>query len=424
MNSISIGLAGALLLSVPAQRSSNATRFAQLPAPTGTYAVGRVSLHWIDSSRNDAASPSGKRELMVYAWYPATTRSSLVEAPYIPGVAQVASAIGDSAMRDEFRAATDRIKDGSVSSHAVVDAPAARARDLFPILLFSPGFGESSLTYTAILGDLASHGYVVFAIEHPGDTYAVLYPGGRVARFAQAAWDSALARPRGAVEYQIAQVATRANDIRYVLHHVARDNDPTIRRFLSRADVRRIGAFGHSLGGLAAAEACRDEPLIRTCMNIDAEFQGVPWIDAGRGPPVQPFAFLATSHSLYVTAHTRAPSAAALASEGLSAAQYDSIIHLRQRTQDEALASVRGGSYRIDFEGPEFDHRSFLDLPLLGADAPALAQRHAGNLVLARQYSLAYFDATIRRRTGTLLTTTPPDSTGTRIEQWNRDGTR
>ena len=95
---------------------------------------------------------------------------------------------------------------GSVRSHSIEGADFSHALHSEPLLIFSHGFGESSLTDTAQLEDLASHGYVVAAIEHPHDAYAVWFPGDRVVRFASAQWDSAKALPKGAVAYQLAQV--------------------------------------------------------------------------------------------------------------------------------------------------------------------------------------------------------------------------
>jgi len=366
----------------------------------------------------DPTAPTQRRELVLYVWYPAATSAGLVAAPYVPGFDRIRQQLGDSAMRHEFGAAFEPVASGRVSSGAFSDAAHAQATGRFPILLFSHGFGESSLAYAAILGDLASHGYVIIAIEHPHDAYAVLHADGRVTPFAQAAWDSALARPRGAVAYQLAQVARRAEDILFVLRRLRSDSSTTLRAILRRADVNRVGAFGHSLGGMAAAEACRRESRLLSCMNIDAEIRGVPWIEPDRGAPRQAFAFLATPHSLYVTPRASAPSAATLAQERLTAAQYDSLMHALQRNQDDALASVDGGAYRVDFEGAAFGHRSFLDLPLLGAESAAVARQHWVNLELARRYVLAFFETTLRRRSSAALEVSAVDTAGVRVERW------
>ncbi len=42
--------------------------------PTGSYAVGHMTFHWVDAHREETATPAprDKRELVVYVWYPAS----------------------------------------------------------------------------------------------------------------------------------------------------------------------------------------------------------------------------------------------------------------------------------------------------------------------------------------------------------------
>ena len=57
-----------------------------LPAPTGPYAVGRREYYWTDQSRYDTLAPHAgmKRELVVWAWYPALPEPGAVIASYLP----------------------------------------------------------------------------------------------------------------------------------------------------------------------------------------------------------------------------------------------------------------------------------------------------------------------------------------------------
>src|SRR5215211_6751393 len=61
-----------------------------LPEPTGPYAVGRVSYHWIDRSREETFTEEegDERELMAFVWYPAqkpAPASPTEIAAYLPG---------------------------------------------------------------------------------------------------------------------------------------------------------------------------------------------------------------------------------------------------------------------------------------------------------------------------------------------------
>ena len=177
---------------------------------------------------------SARRELVVFAWYPAEGTAGTARAAYIPHLPTIAAAIGDSGMNAEFGTARAGIEANLVRSHSFNSPPVRKAGRPFPTVIFSPGFAESSLTYATQLEDLASHGYIVIGIEHPFDTYAVLLAGNRVIAFARAGWDSAMTRPKGAAAYQLAQVPLRAADIRFVLDQLER----LVSGFPVRANLR------------------------------------------------------------------------------------------------------------------------------------------------------------------------------------------
>ncbi|MGB7211244.1 MAG: hypothetical protein WBC97_01335 [Gemmatimonadales bacterium] len=359
--------------------------------------MGRTSFHWTDPSRSDPFEPTADthREIVVFAWYPAASAVKARPAPYFPDIAAIARAIGDSAIREEFGSATDAVLAGRIGSLATDTPPLASTPRRFPVLIFSHGFGESSLTYAAQLADLASHGYVVFAVEHPHDAFAVRIADGRVIPFAAAAWDRALATPGGAVRYQLAQVPIREADLRFALDRItalAGAGSP----FTGRLDLTRVGIFGHSLGGVAAAAACRADMRFRACLNEDADDQGRPYDGGAAAAPIlQPFAFFATGHSIYVSPRTPQPSDSALVRMKLTRAQYDSIVGLYQRNQDAAMASFPAGAWEIMAESPEFTHRTFIDLRALQAEDDSGFTRQAAYLEVIRRYVRAFFDRTL-----------------------------
>src|SRR6266481_2648532 len=57
-----------------------------LPAPTGTFAVGRAIYDWTDGANVDKLAPVAgtKRELLVWIWYPSAERQSAVTDEYLP----------------------------------------------------------------------------------------------------------------------------------------------------------------------------------------------------------------------------------------------------------------------------------------------------------------------------------------------------
>jgi hypothetical protein len=383
----------------------------QLPPPTGPYPVGRTSFHWIDSSRTEpfVSALSTRRELMVYVWYPADT-AHRTPAPYIPHVQAISRVLGDSLMRDEYGSAADAVVKGAIDSHAVEGVAVARARARFPVLVFSHGFGESSLGYAAQLTDLASHGFIVFAVEHPYDAFAVWFPDGRVVPFAAAQWDSARARANGALNYQLGQVPVRVADMRFVLDRIVQLDSRPGNLFAHRLDLARIGAFGHSLGGVAAAGMCRDDARIRACDNEDADDDGRPFVGGPEAHLIkQPFLFFASGHSIYVSARTPPPTAESLERMKLTRAQYDSIVTLYQHNQDEALRRMPGGAERVMGESSTFTHGTFMDRKLLQTQGSAAAeQQHYVDLI--RAYTRAFFDRTLGGAADPVAPHEPADS--------------
>src|SRR5580765_1913588 len=92
-----------------------------LPAITGSYSVGRVTVEWTDRSRLVRLDTDhGYRALAVDIWYPAEA-SSGPPAPYLD-VAAFERAIGVAGTRRQLAPAYDAIKDGRALTHAVENA--------------------------------------------------------------------------------------------------------------------------------------------------------------------------------------------------------------------------------------------------------------------------------------------------------------
>ena len=58
-----------------------------LPAPSGSFAVGRITETWSDDQRADSfvdAPPGSRTELVVWIWYPVTKTSDQKSDEYLP----------------------------------------------------------------------------------------------------------------------------------------------------------------------------------------------------------------------------------------------------------------------------------------------------------------------------------------------------
>ena len=239
MRSLPLVLAAALL--VPAATASAAVT---PPSPSGPAPVGFTRTTLTDYQRSEPlAGDTGPRRVPIRVWYPAARRAAAPAVVLTPvEQAELAGGVGlePSAL------------DG-LGASATADAPAAAGRH--PVLLLSPGLGESTALQSAHASDLASHGYVVVGIDVAGETYALDLGDGETV-------------PVRITEASAESIALRTRDLRFVLEKLES------LRGIGRLDRDRIGAFGHSNGGATAADAMLADRRVRAGVNIDGGIYG------------------------------------------------------------------------------------------------------------------------------------------------------
>lgn len=228
----------------------------QFPKPSGQYAVGTRIFHLVDNNRaeENGPSPSGNHELMVQAWYPAE--------PTVPN---------RRAVYQRRKEVTDRASYRSVlRTNAFQDAP-IRAGGPYPLLIYNPGWNGERTEGTYQMEELASHGFIVVAVDHTFFGGLVEFPDGRVA-------DSRNAPPIGSFEHSsVAEqwalggkyVRIEAQDDVFVLDQLeAMNRDPSSPLF-HKLDMSRVGAMGFSIGGAAAVQMAWQDPRIKAVLNMD-----------------------------------------------------------------------------------------------------------------------------------------------------------
>jgi hypothetical protein len=229
--------------------------------PGGQYPIGLRTLHLADPARADRWQPDRRRELMVSLWYPALPVGK-------PGRYMTPAESAATVKGLQLDLPEDTLAKIKVHSHA--DAPALPAFSQgWPLVLLSPGAGNSRTTLTTLAERLASKGFVVAAIDHAYEAYNVEFPGGRLLQClaCQAPgqpWPDAL--------------RDRAADVSFVLDTVLKQRSP-------RIDVTRIGMAGHSAGGVATAETMAVDRRVKAGVNLDGPFYRPLAID-------RPFALL------------------------------------------------------------------------------------------------------------------------------------
>lgn len=288
------------------------------PKPSGPLTIGVMDLELTDESRAEVFAPATNRRIPVRAWYPAVAgngeprpnaKPAELEHLLVPFLAKMSS---DPNFTMALNAPT----------HAYEDAtPLADARR--PVLIFSHGAFGCPQGSTTLMEHFASHGYVVLSISHPYVDSATLHENGDIIRFNPALLEDITAkasRPEilaGAMSSDPGDrlEATLANNRDFLLaaqylvweedflHVVDRlhkaDLPAKARTLLDIVDLDRLGTFGMSFGGSAAAAAQRDT-RIKATINIDGGTFDVDMIDRESRIPMlilhSDMSFMPTSH--------------------------------------------------------------------------------------------------------------------------------
>ncbi|XVS62644.1 alpha/beta hydrolase [Actinosynnema sp. CA-299493] len=250
--------------------TSNPGLALDLPAPTGPHRVGVTALHLVDADRPDPWSADGRpREVVVSVHYPALdVRHHPVARQLTPGAA---AAFPSFVPWGFAHLPTSGVDWAATPTHSHVDAPALPVRR--PVVLYSPGLVEPRAFGVGTAEELASRGYVVVTIDHPGETFTVDLPSGPrpVGLPGDPSTDPRL--------YE-AVIATRLADTDLVLDRLevlAAGGNPdaegrALPEHLGRAlDPRRVGMYGQGLGGTIAAEAMYEDQGRRIDAAINLE---------------------------------------------------------------------------------------------------------------------------------------------------------
>lgn len=253
----------AVLMAAAAPASAQEFPTVQLPAPTGPHPVGTRIMTIVDSTRVErlGSEPGESRTLRVRFWYPAAVSTGST-VPYMD-----AATAATWVERHGFPAGFER----NVRTHARQGVPIGPRSSPWPLLLFSHGMSWPTAMYQSFLEELASHGYVVAAVDHTGYSDAVVFPDGRVTGFW--AWSEPPVSEEARRARLAAHMGTWVADLRCVVDAIERraKADWPFYRSISTASA---GAFGHSYGGGAAARLMEEDPRIVAAANLEGGAYG------------------------------------------------------------------------------------------------------------------------------------------------------
>jgi dienelactone hydrolase len=267
------------------------TAIIAIPKPSGPHAVGFTSTTVSELTRT----------VTLDIWYPASSTAGHRAAPY-----------NEAALR-AMLAKYQGIPAGlnrETPSFAFQDAPVLSGQH--PVVIFNHGFGSFSKQNASNAQELASHGYLVISLAHPGDSliaqganaqtvefnsqdqiYQQLRASQGTPAFAAGLATSLAAQRRASTpetHLSATQALTRTppysllgplrqrwlDDTRLVIARLSADQGGSI---LSCADASRVNVMGHSFGGVTALDVARNPPPgVQRVINLDG-----PWLEAVGG---------------------------------------------------------------------------------------------------------------------------------------------
>jgi len=289
------GIAGGTLALLLAALLLAAFHSLDFPAPTGPYAIGTSEFRLTDAAREELFTErSGDyRQILVRVTYPAANDDAFARLPRdtIQGTAAiVVGLVWPNPVTVSW---------GAVVTHARRNAPLASTQQRYPVLVYSHGMAGNAEMNTVLAQHLASHGYIVMAINH-----SFLSSGFRLAdgtmigierilkspvsdtedqdrrkeeldaliEAAPAERRAGLIREKAAVNPQQSAVDAGRHELmsadqRFLLASL--DSLPSDSMVAGRVDLGRTGVFGMSSGGAATHITCTRDPRCRAGLNLD-----------------------------------------------------------------------------------------------------------------------------------------------------------
>jgi len=129
------------------------------------------------------------------------------------------------------------------------------------VLLFMGGFGVPAALYSGLVGELASRGYTVVALDSPHETLVVEQPDGPLI-------PGDLADDAAAFQARLSDVEVVLDALEQLVPHMVCHTP--------------IGILGHSSGGAAAGEAMLEHRQLRAGVNLDGFIPGGAFLPGGR----------------------------------------------------------------------------------------------------------------------------------------------
>ncbi|KAK3307663.1 uncharacterized protein B0T15DRAFT_510912 [Chaetomium strumarium] len=247
----------------------------------GPFSVAMKVKALTDQGRVDPFNATTKRMVLLSLFWPILSTANFSEdtIPYMaPATAASYGPLAESAGLPGTLFGSFQLSFCNPSQQATGCRPGKGKVPRFPLVLFSPGLGESRLLYSVTAQSIAAQGYVVATVDHPYDAEAVEFPDGSVVR---RNWTAGM-------EQRLTEI--RAADITFTLSQLSHGTTTTSGALFpydqgllpAQIDSARVIAMGHSVGGAAAFHAVRQDQRIRGGIDLDGRLNR-PLLLLGRG---------------------------------------------------------------------------------------------------------------------------------------------
>ena len=244
--------------------SSRAEGPISLPSPTGPFFIGLRKYHFKDLNRKDPYL-DGKvaRDLMINLYYPADRSSNCEEEPYLESRML-------SFYRDEMVPKSELNSEvlNQISTEVLREPEFSKTKQLYPVIILSPGSGMVPEFYLSIIRELVSQGFVVAAINHTYNAQISVFPDNSVKLRSSIGNEYFQKIRSNGGDAEGALIKSDSDDLSQTLE--ALHNIDQSRHL----DFSKIGMLGHSLGGMAVTHACPNSPLCRAAINMDGPLLG------------------------------------------------------------------------------------------------------------------------------------------------------
>lgn len=372
-----------------------------LPKPDGLYKVGTQTFHFIDNDREETFTEdkNDKRELMVQIWYPAQNTESKKHEMLFPDNKQTFKKYKE-AYSTELKIPQfvfDYWK--YIGSNAFENADIMQSSKPYPLVIICHGMGTSRILHSSQAEELASHGFIVAAIDHTYNTIATAFPDGRVTGYkAELTLNDFYSSTS-----RVGDIWTE--DVNFVINQMEKLNSGgRAVKFKEKIDLNNIGIMGHSFGGATAFNAFYNNKKIKAGIDMDGSLYEM----GNKDKIAKPFMFMQSEDS--IRQKNKEIMNDELKRGKLSRDKYNQIIERQEKENNIINDTIKHGGYSIYIEGTS--HYNFTDLQLFsellkltGMTGKIKGKRGA---YIVNQYVLDFFNKYLKETEGKLMN--GPDS--------------